>query len=138
MIPAQELLQEEMQESTYLQVEEESSRTYYIQQEKKRTVGQCDNLEAIKQAVWKIIHTERYESLIYSNDYGIELRDLIGEDITFVMSEIKDRISEALLQDSRMKEINQFEITRKKDTLYVTFQVITELGDFTQGMEVSI
>lgn len=138
MIPVQELLQEEMQESTYLQVEEESSRTYYIQQEKKRTVGQCNNLEAIKQAVWKIIHTERYESLIYSNDYGIELRDLIGEDITFVMSEIKDRISEALLQDSRMKEVNQFEITRKKDTLYVTFQVITELGDFTQGMEVSI
>lgn len=138
MIPAQELLQEEMQDSTYLQVEEEPSRTYYIQQEKKRTIGQCDNLEAIKQAVWKIIHTERYESLIYSNDYGIELRDLIGEDTTYVMSEIEDRISEALLQDSRIKEVNQFEITRKKDTLYVTFQVITELGDFTQKMEASI
>lgn len=138
MIPAQELLQEEMQDSTYLQVEEEPSRTYYIQQEKKRTIGQCDNLEAIKQAVWKIIHTERYESLIYSNDYGIELRDLIGEDTTYVMSEIEDRISEALLQDSRIKEVNQFEITRKKDTLYVTFQVITELGDFTQEMEASI
>nr|WP_313785006.1 DUF2634 domain-containing protein [Paenibacillus larvae] len=38
-----------------------------------------DGLEAIRQAVHKILHTERYEHLIYSPDYGSELTGLIGQ-----------------------------------------------------------
>ena len=66
----------------------EPSYTYAINED--RISGYIDGKEAIKQAIYLIINTERFEYIIYSWDYGIELQDLIGESISYVKSEVKE------------------------------------------------
>ena len=46
-------------------------------------------LEAMKQAVSIILQTERFGYQIYSSDFGIELRGLIGKPEEYVTSMIK-------------------------------------------------
>ena len=113
--------------------------------DKKIFVGKVDELDAIKQSVMKILNTERYEHEIYSWDYGIELRDLRGKSITYVMSEVKERIKDALLQDDRIKSVDNFEIKRTgtkrkhKNSLYVKFRTTTAQNEeFDTESEVDI
>lgn len=93
-------------------------------------VGKTDGTEAIRQAVIKILNTERYEHEIYSWDYGIELKDLYGQPMVYCMSEIKVRITEALLVDDRIESVENFEVERTgKRTMVVKFQVTTQEQD---------
>ena len=92
-----------------------------------------DELEAMKQVVYKILNTERYEYEIYSWNYGIELKDLIGEPVSYVVAELERRISEALLQDDRIESVDSFEYDySKKGVVLVTFQVHTLFGNFDE------
>ena len=68
-------------------LDNEPSLTYAMNLDKMTFVGRVDDVEAIQQAVMKIINTERYEHEIYSWDYGIELADLRGQSMPYVMSE---------------------------------------------------
>ena len=60
--------------------------------ESERIIGQCDDVEAIKQAIYNILNTERYQYIIFSWDYGVELKDLFGKPIDYVMPEVERRI----------------------------------------------
>ena len=66
------------------EIEEQPSLTYRMQTEEKRIRGHTDGLEAVRQAIYKIIMTERYQYVMYSWNYGIELLDLFGEPVTYV------------------------------------------------------
>ncbi|MFF3922661.1 baseplate J/gp47 family protein [Paenibacillus lactis] len=59
---------------------DQPSLTYRLNLEEGTLSGQIDGLEAIKQAVAKVLQTRRFEHLIYSSDYGHELYDVIGRD----------------------------------------------------------
>ena len=76
-----------------------------------------------------ILNTERYDYLIYSWNYGVEIKNLIGEHLTYVIPELERVIEEALLQDDRIEEVNNFnfEIVSKNELL-VTFEVVTIEG----------
>ncbi len=120
-------------------VETQTSRTYAMLKKRDMFVGTCDRLEAVKQAVYKIVNTERYQYGIYSWDYGIELRDLIGMDIAYAMAEVKYRIMEALTQDDRIDAVENFEFEKTdRHTLHVKFTVISTEGTFDDGVEVGI
>ena len=102
-------------------------------------LGTCDGLEAVKQSVFKILNTERYEHLIYSWNYGIELVDLFGKPVMFVCPEIERRVKEALLQDDRITSVTDFNFdTSKKRVVSVTFTVRTIFGDLNEEMVVNI
>lgn len=90
--------------------------------------GYKDYLEAMKQAIYKIINTERYEYVIYSWNYGIELADLFGEPIPYVYAEIQRRIEEALLTDDRITEVYDFEFSHKGGDVRLVFKVNTIYG----------
>ena len=62
-----------------------------------------EGLKAVKQAVYKILLTERYQYPIYSWDYGIETVDLYGKPISYVRPELERRVREALLQDDKRR-----------------------------------
>lgn len=117
--------------------EQQTSRTYRIDWEKGRIVGFVDGLESVKQAVYLILHTERYEHLIYSTNYGSELKGLIGKDPLFVQSEIKRRVREALMQDDRIEDVTNFDFQFNEDTVTVRFTVVTTFGSFTEVTEVT-
>ena len=64
--------------STDIEMETESSRNYRMNINTTSINGFCDELEAMKQVIYKILNTERYKYIIYSWNYGIELQDLYG------------------------------------------------------------
>ncbi len=119
--------------TTELIVETEPSKNYRMKFEQNSISGYVDELEAMKQVVYKILNTERYEYEIYSWNYGIELKDLIGEPVSYVVAELERRISEALLQDDRIESVDSFEYDySKKGVVLVTFQVHTLFGNFDE------
>ena len=111
-------------------IEEQTSRTYAMDIDKKTIRGFADKLDAMKQAVYKILMTERYKYIIYSQNYGVELDDLIGEPLSFVMPEIKRRIAEALLWDNRITAVDNFTFETTRRAVHTTFKVHTIYGDF--------
>lgn len=120
-----------------LEQREEPSLTYQLDMESYRITSYCDGIEAIKQAIYKILNTERYEYPIYSWDYGIELEELLGEPTSYVIPELERRITEALMQDERILEVSDFEFDMpKKNIITVTFLVETDLGTIQIEKEV--
>lgn len=111
------------------EIERQPSKTYYLDIATNRITGYCDNLEAMKQAIYKILNTERFEYLIYSWNYGIELKNLIGERTSYVIPELERVIEEALLQDDRISEVKDFNFEKDKTNIIVTFTVVTTEGD---------
>lgn len=114
------------------------SYTYNINRNTNRISGYIDNRDAIVQAIYLILQTERYESLIYNWYYGTELDSLIGKNRDYVTSELKRCISEALLEDDRINEITDFSISYNNDVALVQFLVQTVFGDIQIEWEVNV
>lgn len=112
-----------------IEVESQPSKTYCLDIENGRIRGIADNLEAVRQAVYLILNTERYDCLIYSWNYGVELKELIGQPREYAYSEIKRCITEALLQDDRITAVDDFEFETAEKTVHVRFKVYTIFGD---------
>lgn len=100
--------------------------------------GYADGLEAMKQAIYKILLTERYQYIMYSGNYGIETLDLFGEPISYVCPELERRITEALTQDDRIESVSDFEFKTARGTVHVSFTVHTVFGDVAAEKEVTI
>ena len=124
--------------STTLKVERQPTKTYRLNIENDVINGFCDNLEAMKQAVYKILNTERYKNIMYSWNYGIELHDLFGEPVNYVISELKRRITEALVQDDRITSVDGFEYQTNRKTVSLTFVVHTIFGDIESEKVVNL
>lgn len=122
-----------------IETAEQPTLTYRMDREKEYIKGRTDDIEAMKQAVYKILMTERYGSIIYSGDYGIELADLFGQPVSYVCPELERRITEALLWDRRIENVDNFEFDlSKKGVVSVRFIVHTIFGGFETGREVNI
>ena len=55
-----------------------TSRTWKLNTGAGTIAGTTDEKDAMMQAIYLILSTERYQYLIYGWDYGIETGDLIG------------------------------------------------------------
>lgn len=124
--------------STELKVERQPTKTYKFNIENNTINGFCDNLEAMTQVVYKILNTERYKNIMYSWNYGIELLDLFGEPINYAVSELKRRITEALVQDDRIQSVDNFEFKTDRRTVNMTFVVHTIFGDIQSEKVVNV
>ncbi len=117
---------------------EEPTQTYQMNADRAVIRGYTDGQEAMKQAIYKILLTERYQYLIYSRDYGIELLDLFGKPVSYVCPELERRISEALLWDSRIRQVTDFEFDfPKKGVVHVSFTAHTVFGEIRAEREVN-
>ena len=92
-----------------LEVETQPSLTYALDIEHDRIRVRVDELEAVRQAIYLILSIERYDYLIYSWNYGVELKNLIGQPKDFVLPEIKRLVTEALLQADRITAVDGVE-----------------------------
>lgn len=120
-------------------IQEQPSKTYCMELEGTSVRGTCDGLEAVTQAVFRILNTERYAYVIYSWKYGIETIDLYGEPVTWVCPELERRIKEALLMDTRILSVTDFVFdTETKGVIHVTFTVNTIYGAISAEKGVQI
>lgn len=124
MLPSNDLL-------SSIEIETIPSKDYKMNIKDNIINGYVDEIEAIRQTVYKILNTERYEYTIYSWNYGIELSDLIGEPVGYVCAELERRITEALTQDDRINSVDNFEFDySEKNIVKVSFNVNTIYGSF--------
>ena len=64
---------------TGVQTADLPSRTWRLDLEQNQLSGMTDGLDAVTQAVFLALHTDRYRHVIYSWQYGVELDDLFGQ-----------------------------------------------------------
>lgn len=115
------------------------SLTYGLDLKNKRIVRKIDDIEAMKQAIFKILSTERQAHVIYDDSYGVELERFLGKDIDFIKSDVERTISEALLADDRILSITNFTINDLvKDSLHIEFKVNTVYGNISMKSEVNV
>lgn len=114
------------------------SKTYALDIENGRISGYTDGLEAVRQAVYKALNTERFIYAAYSDNYGAELRDKFGARISYALPEIKRCISEALTWDSRIDSVDGFEFKVQGNEVHVSFTVHSIYGDLEEETEVTI
>jgi hypothetical protein len=98
--------------------------------------GMDDSLEAMRQAVHIIPNTKRFNYQIYTENFGIELDDLIGEEPDYIESVFPDRIREAFSIDDRILSEQNYVFTTVGDTMTITFDVVTVFGTFSEEVEI--
>lgn len=118
------------------EIEEQTSQTYRMEFERLNIRGFTDGLKAMAQLIYKILNTERYQYTIYSFNFGVELVELFGEPISYVLPEIKRRITEALTADNRIESVDNFEFKVGRGTVHTTFTAHTIFGDVEAEREV--
>lgn len=124
--------------SAEIEIETQPSLNYRMFFDKDAVIGTVDELEAMKQVIFKILNTERFNYVIYSQNYGIELDDLFGEPLSFVCAELEDRITEALIQDDRIESVSDFDFSSdRKGEVLATFTVHTIFGDIESERKVN-
>lgn len=109
--------------------EEMTSQTYEVDFKNQRIKGKIDGIEALKQSIYFILNTIRYRNTIYSQNYGNEIEKAIGLDFDLAKTELKRYIEEAILEDRRVLEIQNY-VAKKIDAggFEVSFDVKTIFG----------
>lgn len=130
MIPQTEVITEVVQERP--------DKTYKIDLQQMKLIGKTDGIEAMKQAIYKVLNTMRYEHIIYSWDYGFDVNGIIGQDERYVRASLERKIEDALLQDERVKSVSEFEFERVKDGLLVRFVVNSVFGEIEAKKAVKV
>lgn len=108
------------------------SKSYKMHIYDKQVYGNIDGLEALKQAIYKELNTERYDYPIY-DQYGIQLKDLFGKPKTFVYPILVERIKECLEHDDRIEQVKDFVYIKEEsryENLSISFVVVSKYGEF--------
>ena len=123
-----------------LQTYTDTSNTYKMQVDADRIKGNVrTNLEAVQQAIYKALNTERRAFAIYSWNYGVELKDLFGKPVPYCMAEIPRRIEEALLVDDRIESVEDFELSHNgAGEILCKFKAATIYGDLVLEKKVGV
>lgn len=97
-----------------------------------------DDKEALEQAIYKILNTQRNKYLIYSRNYGIEIEDLFGEHSNYVISQLEDRIKDALITDDRILDVHSFSFETNKGSVSAFFNVSSIYGEINSSFSTKI
>ena len=113
------------------------SKTFKINDNETIT-SMTDGKEAVKQAIYLILSTPRYQHIIYSWNYGHELNNLIGKPISYVIPVTEDRIKDALMQDDRITDVTDFIFEKQGPALHVKFTAKTIFGPIETEVNVDV
>lgn len=114
------------------------TKTYKLNFDTGRMYGTVDGKDALKQFIYKTIITARFRFPIYDDQYGCELEDLIGEDISQELfeTEVRRVIREALIYIDEVNDVRNFDIRREKDNVFISFTVDSVYGEVQQEVSV--
>ena len=132
------LPQVNIQNLNELQINSMPSKTYKLNYGKNQIYDTTDDLQALQQAIYIILNTERYNYLIYSWAFGIELKKLIGMEKFQATVQLEQCIKDALLQDARILSVENFSFSFERKSVTATFTVKTIFGDIESEKVVEI
>ena len=110
---------------------EKPTKTYFLDLDNGRIIGNVDGIDAVKQAIRKAIITARYKCLIYDSDYGSEVKDMVYDEEStpeLIETALPELIKDALSQDTRILDVYDFEFKFENDKAYISFVVDTIYG----------
>lgn len=109
----------------------EPSKTFRLDLNESRIGNLTDQIEALKQAITKAILTPRSRLRVYDDNYGCELWDLIGADVTtaYIDAEIPRMVRDAIIYDDRINSVPNVEITRECDAIFIIVEVDSVFGE---------
>lgn len=113
-----------------------TSRTYAIDWENGRIAGFVDEQEAVKQFIKKALLTPRFHCLIYDNQYGSEIRDIVIQKTAtreYIEAEMPFLVRDTLIHDERILDVYNMEFEFKdtypqQDSVIISFDVDTIYG----------
>ena len=115
------------------------SLTYGVTEDGIRVIGTVDGIEALKQSVHFILHTDQNAYPIYSDRYGVDLKSLIGAPIGYALPELERRVRDGLLTDDRIIDVTDIKTKNNgAGELVATFNVRTVYGDFNSEVTVNV
>lgn len=117
---------------TVSEAQEKPSLTYRLDLDAGRIVGKVDGLEAVNQAIRKAIITPRFKCLIYDHQYGSELESaIIAGNATrdYVEAAAEGFVKDALLPDTRILSIYDFNVSLEEDKAEISFRADTIYGE---------
>jgi regulator of extracellular matrix RemA (YlzA/DUF370 family) len=111
---------------------EKPSLTYALDLDKGRIVGKVNGLQAVNQAIRKAIITPRFKCLLYDNQYGSEIREVvIAKDASeaLLRAMIPRMVEDALKPDTRILKVYDFSIDVYGERARVFFRADTVFGE---------
>jgi phage baseplate assembly protein W len=110
------------------------AKTYRLDFNTGRLAGIIDEVEALKQYIVKAILTPRSELQIYSEDYGSEIEELLGETATqaYREAEIPRMVREAIEDDDRIVRVDDVKVTSAGDAIYINVTVSSVYGEISE------
>ena len=119
-----------------VEMEDLPTNTFLVDAESEQIAGMNDGIEAMRQAVEIMLTTKRFNYQIYTENFGIELDDLIGEDPDYIESVLPDRVREVFSIDERILGEQNFTFTTIGSSMLITFEVVTVFGTFSTEVEI--
>ena len=119
-----------------VEMEDLPTNTFLVDAESEQISGMNNGIEAMRQAVEIMLTTKRFNHQIYTENFGIELDDLIGEDPDYIESVLPDRVREAFSIDERILGEQNFTFTTVGSSMLITFEVVTVFGTFSTEVEI--
>lgn len=100
--------------------------------------GRIDGLAALSQAVRLMLQVERGENEMFSDEYGLQVGDLVGQDYPYVAAELERRIKECLIQDERVLAVEDFTVSAQGSRVAASFKVKSVYGESNESAEVVV
>lgn len=113
-------------------------KDFFVDFQNNRIKGYIKGIDAIKQIIIFILSTERYAYLTHSWQYGASIDKYIGQDYNYIVSDIEREIKESLLMDDRILDVNNFNLNKKNDEMYINFNVETLFGNTDMEVELVV
>lgn len=107
------------------------SLTFKIDFEKQCINGNIDETEALKQSIYCRLLTQKKQFGIYTEPYGLDFNNLLGQNAPLVYIQIANGITETLLEDDRILSCSGFVFDIKSGNVSVNFNVTSVFGEVT-------
>lgn len=131
MLPRSFIEAQNIRETLSLDPELSTSHNFKLDVKNDRVAGFVDEAEALAQAVYMMLMTEQGKYSIYPESYGLKKEDLYGKPRKYVEAALRYRIPECLLQDLRIKSVENLEFRFASDICLVTADLDSVFGEIT-------
>lgn len=115
-----------------------ADKTYKIDFEKKEIGELIEGKEAVKQAIYMALITQRYKYPVFPHAYGTDFESAMNLGYVKAMGKVKNEITESLLCDDRIVSVEGFEFERIGTKMLVKFTVVTVFGYISYETEVEL
>lgn len=116
---------------------QQKTKTFQLNMSDNTIGGKVDELAALQQHVYLLLSIEADQYIIYPYTFGIKTLDLIGKPSYYVMAVLPGRIKEALLRDSRITDVSDFEFEVKSSQINTKFIIHSIYGKIEEETVVS-